>query len=159
MEIKWAAGNGNEPESLSQKRPSSMAHLGSLRKNVRGCDCGAERTGGIFANPADMINAARRTTGDFARAIEFDVRRQVVRKINFVSVGQMIFQSELVCGDVYLTKVVDASIAIKSRPFSSIHTIWYCNQSEQCKKAKDYAPKNIVRFERRIFLRLTHAIH
>lgn len=54
---------------------------------MRGCDRLVEGTGRDFAHFGDVISAAGRTTGDFPGAVEFDVRRQVVWKIDAVAVG------------------------------------------------------------------------
>jgi hypothetical protein len=129
MEIKWAAGNGNEPESLSQKRPSSMAHLGRLLQGVRRSQR-AQGAGWILADSTNVIKTTGRTRRNFARAIKFDVGRQVVWKIDFVAVGQLMFQCELIGGGINLAKIIDATISFPSRATSSIGAvIWYRNRN------------------------------
>ena len=75
-----------------------------------GRDGGAERTSWTLANSPDVINAAGRTSGNFSFAVEFDVGRQVVGKIDAVAIGQVIFQCELIRGSINLAKVVNAGI-------------------------------------------------
>ena len=86
----------------------------------------SKRTYGFFTDFFNGVNAARRTSGNLALAVEFDVRRQVVWKTDAVAIGQVIFQCELIRGSINLAKVVDAGVAFSSGAISSIaDTIWY----------------------------------
>ena len=79
-------------------------------QNVRGNDAGAERASWSFADSADVIKTTRRTRRNFAVFVQLDVRRQIVWKINFVIVGQMMFQSKLIRSGINLAEVVDAGV-------------------------------------------------
>lgn len=57
------------------------------------------------------INAAARTFGNLALAVEFDVGRQVVGEINGFTVGFVPLQSKLISDSIKLAEVVDARIA------------------------------------------------
>ena len=70
----------------------------------------AERAGRNIANFFDAVNTALRTRWDFTVFGEFDVGRQVVWKIDFISSFQILFQSELVRCGINLAEVVDTSI-------------------------------------------------
>lgn len=74
------------------------------------CDGSAERASWLLANFFDGINAAGWTWSDSAVFVEFDVRSQVVWKINEVAISQMMFQSKLIGSGINLTEVVDARI-------------------------------------------------
>lgn len=56
-----------------------------------GRDRGADGACRTVANFLDGINTALRATTNLARAVELDVRRQIVWKINGRAVGQMMF--------------------------------------------------------------------
>ena len=58
-----------------------------LWEDVGGLDRCTERAGRCLPNLAQMVNATGGTSGNFARAVELDVRRQVVWKINGGTVG------------------------------------------------------------------------
>ena len=75
-----------------------------------GSDGRAERASWIITNFFDSVNTAGRTGWNFSFAVEFDVRRQVVREIDAVVIGQVMFQSKLICSRIKLAKVVDAGI-------------------------------------------------
>jgi len=67
----------------------------------------SKRTGRFLANFFDRINTTLWTWGNFALAIEFDVRRQVVWKIDQSSDIFAVFKGELICGGIDLTKIID----------------------------------------------------
>ena len=79
-------------------------------QNVGRGDGGAERTSWSIADFLNGINAALRTRWDFAVFGEFDVGRQIVWEIDFISSFQILFQSELVRCGINLAEVVDTSI-------------------------------------------------
>lgn len=79
------------------------------RNNVR-----AERAGWGLADSCNVISAAGGTRWNFPGAVQFDVRRQVVREMNSLAVGQALFQSELVGGGINLAEVIDTTISIPS---------------------------------------------
>ena len=79
-------------------------------------DSGAERAGWKFADFVEVINAAARTSGNLTLAVEFDVRRQVVWKVDGFAVGFVLFQSKLICSGINLTHIVDAGVAIQPWP-------------------------------------------
>ena len=73
-------------------------------------DGGAERAGRLVANFFDAVNTARWTRWNFAIFVEFDVRRQVVRKVDGLTIGLAFFQSEFLGRGINLTKIVDAGV-------------------------------------------------
>ena len=97
-------------------------------QNVGRRDGAAERTSWSFANSSHVINAAGRTRGDFVFAIEPYDGRQVVWKIEAGAVSQMIFQCELICGGINLSKVVDVGVGWASS--RTTDTVRYCNRDK-----------------------------
>ena len=126
-------------------------------QNVGGSDGGAERASRDFANSADVVSAAGRTRRNFTFAVEFDVRRQVAGEIDAVAIGQVIFQSKLICGGVNLAKIVDASIA--GRGVWLFYEIKSCEQYQTNESTNNNCPIKQVGYEHIFFSsRETHVI-
>ncbi len=115
-EIREASWSASSPLALWDPGQTVKPARNYSRQNVRGREGGTEGARRRLTNLADVINAALRTTGNFPGAIELDVRRQVVRKMNRRTVGQSIFQSKLVRSSINLPKIIDAGIAGRGRP-------------------------------------------
>lgn len=73
-------------------------------------DGGAERAGWRLAKFFERINTAGWTWRNFAVLVELDVRRNVTRKVDGLSIFLAFVQCKLIGGGIYLTQVVDASV-------------------------------------------------
>jgi hypothetical protein len=97
----------------------------------------AQRASWCFSDFANVINAALRTSRNFPLIVKFDVRRQVVGEIYGVAIGQVMFQSKLICGGINLAKIVNASISIPCRTASPWpNRSWHCNRREESNNQK-----------------------
>jgi len=79
---------------------------------------GAQRAGWIVTNFFESVSAAGWTRQNFPTAVKFDVRSQIVREINGVTIGQVMFQGKLIRGGINLAQVVDAAEGLIYRPAS-----------------------------------------
>ena len=86
-----------------------------LRQDVGGRNGAAQGAKRLLPNFSNLISAAGGTGRNFPRAVEFDVGRQVVRKVNAVTICQVVLQGELIGGGVNLAEVVNAGIRNRSR--------------------------------------------
>ena len=80
----------------------------------------AHRARRNFSDFADVIKASIGTLRNFPRAVEFDVRCQVARKINAVTISFTVFQSKLVRSGINLMKHVDACVGGATGPATKI---------------------------------------
>ena len=75
-----------------------------------------KRAFGNLPDPPNAVATTAGTSGNFPCAVELDIRREVVGKMNGFTVGLALFQSKLVRSGINLTKVVDASVGRLLRP-------------------------------------------
>ena len=82
----------------------------------------AHRARRNFSDFADVIKASIGTGWDFSGAGEFDVGRQVVGKVDSVTISFTVFQSKLVRSGINLMKHVDACVGGATGP--ATNKIW-----------------------------------
>ena len=74
-----------------------------------------QRAGRGIAYLANLIGATIRTRWNFARTVELNIRRKIVRIMEGCTIGRhLMFQGELIDGGVNLPKVVDAGVSAGS---------------------------------------------
>jgi hypothetical protein len=97
-----SSGFRTATELLELLYPSSLQGVG-WRQGAHGASRG-------FASLADVVNTAGWTRWNAPRTVQFDVRREVVWKIDWLAVGQTVLQGELTRGGIYLAEAVDAGV-------------------------------------------------
>lgn len=77
---------------------------------MRWCYGGAKRASRFLANSLDGIDAPSGASWNLPGAVELNVRRQVIRKIDWSAIGKVMFQRELLCSSSNLTKIIRTGV-------------------------------------------------